>query len=98
MAIPPGALQIQTNNAMTTQQPAQQPQPTNNGQSLIGTMPVPQDPQLSGQSTTNSQQSASSPPYYGDQQNAQVTQPINPAPDGPCKFENLRDDLNRMNG
>lgn len=42
------------------------------------------DPQLPGQSVpTNSQQSTSSPPYYGEQQNAQVaSQPLNIANDG----------------
>lgn len=64
---------------------APQPPPAapNNGPPLLGTMP--QDPQMAGPpATATSQQSASSPAYYGDQSSAQVTQPLNGPPDANC--------------
>lgn len=82
MAIPPGALQIQTNHSqMASQPPPTGGQPPNNGPSMIGSLPT--DPQLQQSVSTNSQQSTSSPTYYSDQQSAQVaSQPINSANEG----------------
>lgn len=72
--MPPGALQIQTNNQMPPQ--PLPPTAANNGLPLLGT--IPQDPQLAGPPPPNSQQSATSPTYYNDQQTTQqVTQPLN---------------------
>lgn len=83
MAIPPGALQIQTNHSqMSSQPPPSGGQPPNNGPNMIGSLPT--DPQLTVQPVpTNSQQSTASPTYYSDQQSAQVaSQPINSANEG----------------
>lgn len=79
--MPPGALQIQTNNQMQPQ--ALPPTAPNNGLPLLGT--IPQDPQLAGPLPPNSQQSAISPTYYNDQQSTQqVTQPLNGPTDANC--------------
>lgn len=82
MAIPPGAIQIQTNHSQMPGPPPAGSQPPNNGPNMIGSLPP--DPQLSVQSvSTNSQQSTASPTYYNDQQSAQVaSQPINSATEG----------------
>lgn len=82
MGIPPGALQIQTNHSQMGPQPPPPPgSAPNSGPNMMASMQPIADPQLAAQNVpTNSQQSTSSPTFYGDQANATPSaQQISPA-------------------